>query len=90
MAKRAFVTYRGMVQGVGFRYTARTLANQFEVSGYVKNITNGSVELVAEGEAEEVQGFLDAVDERMGDLVRSKDVGWSPGTGEFRGFAIRF
>jgi len=40
------VRYRGCVQGVGFRYTARRLAEGFPVAGYVRNLSSGEVELV--------------------------------------------
>ncbi len=55
------VFYEGRVQGVGFRWTARNLAKEFDVTGTVKNLPDGRVELVAAGEAEEVNTFLDAM-----------------------------
>jgi acylphosphatase len=63
MGKTVQVFYEGRVQGVGFRYTARRVAAGFEVAGYVRNMADGRVELVASGEAEEVDGFLEAVRE---------------------------
>jgi acylphosphatase len=90
MVNRAYESYRGAVQGVGFRYTASSLAGRFAIAGYVKNITDGSVEIIAEGEENEVKGFLSAVDSRMGDLVSSREVKWSDATGEFHSFSVRF
>ena len=56
-AKRVF--YTGRVQGVGFRYTVRQLAAGYEVSGWVKNLTDGRVELlVVSREGEELEAFL--------------------------------
>ncbi|MFM8807561.1 MAG: acylphosphatase, partial [Chthoniobacterales bacterium] len=52
------VFYEGRVQGVGFRYTARRVAAGFDVSGYVRNLSDGRVELLASGEPDEVDGFL--------------------------------
>lgn len=49
--ERREVRYRGRVQGVGFRYTARSIAQSYAVTGYVKNVADGSVELVVEGRA---------------------------------------
>ena len=63
------VYYSGRVQGVGFRYNAQELAEQFDVSGYVRNLASGDVELVAEGAADRVDGFLDAVARRMADHI---------------------
>ncbi len=88
MTKHALVIYRGNVQGVGFRYTTRTVAGGYRVGGYVRNLSDGSVELVAEGEEREILAFLEAVDERMGILVESKEVVWSEAAGRTRGFRI--
>ena len=63
MAKTVQVFYEGRVQGVGFRYTARGVAAGFDVAGYVRNLPDGRVELVASGDDEEVDGFLAAVRE---------------------------
>jgi acylphosphatase len=68
------VTYSGRVQGVGFRYTARQLAAGLPVTGYVRNLGNGDVELVAEGESAAVEAFLSAVAERMRGYVKGIDV----------------
>ena len=45
------IFYSGRVQGVGFRYTAKTVAAGFEISGIVRNLSDGRVELIAEGDA---------------------------------------
>ena len=55
------VVYSGRVQGVGFRYTTQHLAAGYTVAGHVRNLPNGDVELVAEGEADEVERFLTAI-----------------------------
>lgn len=56
MAKE--VTFEGRVQGVGFRHTVLELARGFDVTGWVRNEPDGSVLLLAAGEADEVNGFL--------------------------------
>jgi acylphosphatase len=56
IAKR--VIFEGRVQGVGFRYTVKDLARGFEIRGWVKNLPDGSVELQAMGEADEVAAFI--------------------------------
>ena len=88
--RRHEVHYSGMVQGVGFRYTVRRLAARFAVTGYVQNLSDGRVRLVAEGAAEEVERLLDAVRAALGHYVHdtSRDVG--PATGRFETFDIRF
>ena len=61
MRKRARVYYSGRVQGIGFRYTAREVACGYEVTGFVRNLPDGRVEMAAEGDEEEVAAFLDAI-----------------------------
>jgi acylphosphatase len=61
IAKR--VIFEGRVQGVGFRYTVKDLSRGFEVCGWVKNLPEGSVELQAMGEREEVESFIKEIAE---------------------------
>ena len=67
--ERMKVVFRGRVQGVGFRYTTYSLASQYEVSGYVKNLHTGDVELVAEGRPDELERFLAAVEPHVARLM---------------------
>jgi len=91
LKRRAQVTYSGRVQGVGFRYSARAVACGYEVAGFVRNLPDGRVELVAEGDETEVQAFLDGIDaSHLGSYIRGRDVNWRAATGEFKGFEIRF
>ena len=60
MGKTVQVFYEGRVQGVGFRYGTRRVAAGFDVAGYVRNLPDGRVELVASGEPGEVDEFLQA------------------------------
>ncbi len=57
------VFYEGRVQGVGFRYTCKNLARGFEVVGWVRNLSDGRVELQCSGSTEEVEGFLESIAE---------------------------
>jgi acylphosphatase len=90
MRKRAQVFYSGRVQGVGFRYSAREVACGYEVTGFVRNLPDGRVELVAEGEEAEAQAFLVAIQEsQLGGHIRGEDVSWSAAVGEFNGFEVQ-
>jgi acylphosphatase len=64
------VYYSGRVQGVGFRFTAQQIARRFDVAGYVRNLPDGKVEMVAEGDPVEIDGFLGAVQDAMGTYIR--------------------
>ena len=83
------IYYSGRVQGVGFRYTARASAMGFDVTGIVRNLADGRVELIVEGARAELEEFRRAVqDSEVGRFVRQEEVSWSAATGEFRGFEI--
>ena len=60
------VIFSGRVQGVGFRYTTMSIAGDFQISGYVRNIPGGDVELFAQGDESEVDAFVDVLCRRMG------------------------
>ncbi|HQU43007.1 MAG: hypothetical protein B7Z73_06020 [Planctomycetia bacterium 21-64-5] len=87
--ERREVHYSGRVQGVGFRYTTRELAQDFDVSGYVENLPDGRVQLVAEGEPAELDRFLDAVAERLRRYIGGIHVRTRPAGGDFSGFSVR-
>jgi acylphosphatase len=81
--------YSGRVQGVGFRYTVRSVALGFDVTGTVRNLPDGRVELVAEGEKLELEAFRRAIqDSDVGGLARHEEVTWGTAEGLFRGFEI--
>jgi len=83
------ILYSGNVQGVGFRYTAKSVANGFELTGTVRNLSDGRVELLAEGSKEELEAFRQAVrDSGLDHFIRNEDVSWSESRDEFRGFEI--
>ena len=84
------VLFKGRVQGVGFRYRAEHLARSFDVAGYVRNLADGRVELVAEGTRSQVAGLVDAVEREMTGYIRDRDRQEQPPTGRPAGFSIRY
>jgi acylphosphatase len=87
---RREVYYAGLVQGVGFRYTARRIAARFGLTGYVQNLPDGRVLLVAEGPPEEQDRFLAEVRSAMGRYIEDIDEAVRPATGQFRDFGVRY
>jgi acylphosphatase len=83
------VLYSGRVQGVGFRYTARQVAQGFPVSGYVRNLRSGQVEVQVEGEAEQVDAFLSALGRQMAGYITDSAIEDAPCHGG-KGFVIRY
>jgi acylphosphatase len=83
------VLYSGAVQGVGFRYTVKSVATGFEVTGTVRNLPGGGVELLAEGCREELEAFRKAIRESgLDHFIRDEDITWAEPKGGFRGFEI--
>jgi len=87
--EQRIITYIGSVQGVGFRYTATRLAGGFTVDGYVRNLPDGSVELLVEGEGDEITAFTKLLSERFEDSIRDQRIVRHPYTGVFRGFVVK-
>ena len=83
------VFYSGRVQGVGFRYTAKTAAMGYDIAGVVRNLPDGRVELTAEGAREELEAFRQAVrGAGLAGFIRDENVTWSEAQNEFHGFEI--
>ena len=83
--------FRGRVQGVGFRYFVTRIATEYGVEGYVRNLSDGGVEIWAEGSSEALKRLVEAVSSgpelaRVSSLERSDDVS----TGSFQGFSVRY
>jgi acylphosphatase len=87
--QRMTVYYSGRVQGVGFRYNAKSVATGFEVTGTVRNLDDGRVELIAEGLCEELEAFRAAVrDSGLAGFIRDEKVNWGAAINDSRGFEI--
>lgn len=87
---REYVRYRGRVQGVGFRYTCVRLAADFAVTGRVRNLPDGDVELEAQGPPAEVNRFLAAIATHFHSNIRSADPAPRPLRRDESGFEIDY
>lgn len=88
-SRRTDCAFVGHVQGVGFRFTAQQIARDFAVTGFVRNKSDGSVELVVEGAESEIIRFLNVLRERMADHIKDFKSSDGAATGEFNDFAVR-
>jgi acylphosphatase len=83
------VFFEGRVQGVGFRYSVRQIATGFDVAGWIRNLPDGRVEMLASGESGELTEFMQAIrDSHLAALIRNEtrdDAEPPPG---LRGFEI--
>ena len=84
------IFYSGQVQGVGFRYTANRMAQDYAICGFVKNMIDGRVEVVAEGPPEQIEAFMQNLAGAMKGYIRSTEVHEEPYLGEFNSFGVRF
>ncbi len=91
MNKRIHVFYSGRVQGVGFRITAEEIARELGVVGWVKNLRDGRVELIAEAEENVLERFLEAIRTgSMKNFVKQVELSWSNASETFDDFEIRY
>jgi acylphosphatase len=88
-SERRTLHYAGHVQGVGFRYSTVSVAQGFAVTGFVQNLPDGRVLVVAEGAKPELTAFAQALGERMERYIQHVTSDTTAPTGEFHRFEIR-
>jgi len=89
--ERVIVHYSGRVHGVGFRATVRQIACGYDVTGTVRNLVDGRVELIAEGAKAELKAFLEAIAEsELSGFIAKQAEAWLAAQGNLRGFTIAF
>ncbi|MFC1528419.1 acylphosphatase [Candidatus Latescibacterota bacterium] len=87
----AHMIAHGRVQGVGFRFFVREQASVFGVTGWVKNLYDGTVEIHVEGEKDVVNNFIEKIKKGpMFGLVSELTVNWIEPTGTYSNFSIQF
>ena len=85
---RAHIHFIGTVQGVGFRYTTLNFAQQLSLTGWVKNLSSGSVEACVEGPRERIEELLSKLKGQFGSFIREVQVEWLDSKKEFTEFSI--
>ncbi len=81
------VIFTGRVQGVGFRYTAHHIAGRYNVTGYVRNLPDGTVEMLIQGPAQDVENCLREVQDEFSGYIRDtrdEPVPYNPRYTDFR------
>lgn len=84
------IVYTGRVQGVGFRWQVKNLSESFGVTGFVRNLSDGTVELWVEGEKAEARRMIDAVEVKLMDYWHSKVEDEREGEPQYENFSIDF
>ncbi|RLG29592.1 acylphosphatase [Methanosarcinales archaeon] len=91
MISRIHLFYSGYVQGVGFRFSVKRIALSLGLKGWVKNLRNGNVEIVAQGEKNSLEDFANQIRESsLKRYIKNVEINWEEASGEFNNFEIRF
>jgi len=86
--ERREIHFSGRVQGVGFRYTTHRIASNLDVTGYVKNLPDGRVLLVAEGPRVEIDSLLSQLGQQMESNISETEIRQDDWRNEFDSFRI--
>ena len=84
------VIFIGRVQGVGFRFTAHRIAQRHQLTGFVRNLPDGTVEMFAQGLAQDIDDCLRDIKEYFGDYLRETRVNEIPPDPKYKDFKITF
>ena len=68
------ILYQGRVQGVGFRYTVRRIADTFKLTGWVRNLEDGRVEILAQGDRKTIERMMQTIEEHFQGCIHQKEV----------------
>lgn len=68
------VIFAGTVQGVGFRFTAHRIANHHDLTGFVRNLPDGTVEMLAQGKPEDIDNCIQDIKESFGGYIRKTEI----------------
>lgn len=90
MIKEFHLFFIGMVQGVGFRFTAKMLADRNSIKGWVKNLADGRVEILAQGQEANLKSFLKEVKSEFAQHINDTELEESTITTTYRNFKIEF
>lgn len=87
---KAHIFYSGVVQGVGFRYTVQRLALSLSLKGWVKNLSDGRVEIIVEGGKETIERLCQETEGYFKDNISDKEIVFNESNSEFEDFKIAF
>jgi len=90
MDKVIHVFYSGRVQGVGLRYTALDVAREMGIGGWVKNLDDGRVEVLAQADEQVLKDFLERISRHFSRYIQHADAEWLNPAGELKDFDVKF
>ena len=89
MKKTVHIFFSGMVQGVGFRFTTRAVANRYRINGWVKNTYDSRVEIIAQGKKEDIDDFVDDLKQEFSRHVSDVDITQIEPSDDYNSFQIK-
>lgn len=90
MDAQAHIVYSGTVQGVGFRYTVQSIAKELGLTGWVKNLKDGRVEILAEGKKHLLEQLMAETEKHFDGYIKDKDIFYKEAQNTFKGFQIAY
>ena len=84
------IIFSGKVQGVGFRFTAHRMAGRHQLTGYVRNVRDGTVEMLAQGSAEDIDNCIRDIQDCLAGYVRDVEIEEVPPNPAYKDFRITF
>ena len=84
------IIFIGHVQGVGFRFTAHRIASRYQLAGFVRNLSDGTVEMLAQGPAEDIEECIRDIKEALAGYVRQTVIDEVPPNPKYTDFRITF
>ncbi|MBN2182576.1 MAG: acylphosphatase [Sedimentisphaerales bacterium] len=84
------IIFKGRVQGVGFRFTAYRIAGLHQLKGFVRNLADGTVEMLAQGYAEDIDDCIENIKESFGGYIRETQIEELPLDPRYKDFKITF
>jgi acylphosphatase len=84
------IIFTGRVQGVGFRFTAFNVANRYQLTGFVRNLPDGTVEMFAQGLAQTIDNCIRDIEEGFSGYIRGTEIEEIPPNPQYKDFKITF
>lgn len=84
------IIFTGRVQGIGFRFTALNIASRYALTGHVRNLTDGTVEMIAQGPPDDIDSCVADIKDSLEDYVTDTKVNEIPLSPQYKDFKITF
>jgi acylphosphatase len=84
------IIFSGSVQGIGFRFTTLNIANRYRLTGFVRNSPNGTVEMVAQGNADDITNCLRDINDSFADYITDTTIEDTTPNPQHKTFKITF